>query len=139
MPANTLSGIICDEIRQESNGKFILLGVYCGLIEYEGPANAPPPYEEIAFYIEARISEETEYEFTFGLRGADPILEYGGKIGFSKEDLLEGMTATTVPIPFNARRVVFDEPGDYVLCGRPKGKKFVELACLTISINPNVR
>ncbi len=91
---NIDNAIACDDIRQEVNGKFILIGVYSGdVILPFIPVTLP-----ISFWMMAHPSKEGNYhiQFRLTLPGESPTQTKGEMIVQVKE---ESTTAVALPLP----------------------------------------
>lgn len=135
--ARMLRAIVCDDIRQESSGKTILLGVFCGGVIYSGPLGAPPPELELAFYMEALVHGSAPFKVRFEKKGASkPLLEFEGEIVGVDQEVrgFESDIGYTVPVTFEKNRVSFAESGIYCLRGKIAGGKWSELLSFEIKI-----
>lgn len=94
-----IHAVLCDDVRQEDNGKGILIGVYSGNILVPCPANA-----KMAFWIEGEISEcgEPTVQFQTELLDSDGksyVTGVTGNVSVDARDEKHGIVILNSVIP----------------------------------------
>ena len=75
---DTVSAIVCDDIRYETNGKQILIGVYSGDIVIGMPEGMPVVISS-SLWIELRVKEKGEYLLDFKIEvSSKPVFGMNG-------------------------------------------------------------
>lgn len=121
-------GVVCDDIRQENNGKFMIIGMYTGSL-------IPPklPYlTKVAFgvWATAPVSGEYHCDFQFILEPEGKVLG-GAEIGF---ELQPGETQVFLPLP--ALPANIGGPGFIVLRDRISDTEIIRVRVSSPSEHP---
>jgi hypothetical protein len=118
--ARFLNAVFCDDIRQETNGKFLLVGVYGGVTPFV-VEKGEYPKEFLSVYAEAVVSQETKFSFKLQIQGEEkPIFAIKGVLEVERTKdfhMLFGDRAVSVPLPIDKRLVAFKTSGTYELFG----------------------
>ncbi len=104
---NIAYAIACDDIRQEANGKFILIGVYSGNIGL----SSFPAQIGIGFWMIAKPSKKGEYHIQFRVQilgESDPVV--GGEMTAHVRDEQQEAVLIIPPIP-----ILIPSPSDLTL------------------------
>ena len=123
---NIVHAIACDDIRQEMNGKFILIGVYGGNMGLPFfPTQIP-----LAFWMSAEPSKEGDYHIQFRITapGANPMTLQGQMTLHIEEN-----TALVLP----PMPVAVGTPGDITLEYREGDRPWRQICRLQARLVPS--
>lgn len=96
--------LLCDEVRQENNGKFMILGVYTPDIIVPAVPFALP---SLSFFNVLESDEAGTFEFTLRLSvGGNQLVTAGGQVGMA--------AAGVVALPLRFGPVHLQVDGEYV-------------------------
>jgi hypothetical protein len=112
--------LVCDDIRQENNGKFIILGLYTPDIIVPMIPFALP---SIGFFVAIRASEDTTpgvVDFSFRLTQGDTVLSGGS----GKMQIQKGGDAV-IPLRLGGLRLVAAAPCRFLLDIEGAGEQIV--------------
>jgi hypothetical protein len=107
--------VLCDEIRQEVNGKFILLGVYMPDMTL---SQLPFVIPALTFFVVLESDRPGNYQARFSLESLESgqkLFEGMGAVGFAKPG--------TGVLPIGVRNVMIQMAGTYVFTLNLEGQK----------------
>ena len=119
--------VICDDIRQEDNGKYILIGVYVGNIIFSDLPNTA--ILNFWMLVEAQKNRETEFEFR-GLMSNEKIPMFSGKGKFTSQADLP------ISIPLGSTPIQFNNEGEFKLQWKPAGYRWETVRKIRIERAP---
>ena len=119
---NISQAIACDDIRQENNGKFILIGVYAGSI------GLPffPTHIPLGFWMTAKPSRVGDYQVDFRIKtpSMGPIGIQGQMLVHIQEE--NAIIALVLPPTL----LTIDKPGDIILEYKENGGSWRNICSL---------
>lgn len=126
-----LNAIICDDVRQQADGRAILLGVIGGAIFFQPPEGSSENdggfTHDLAFYVEMLIDEDVPVDFRMVHESISaPLLEIHGTANYFAS--YGGRVTISLP-----RQIVrFPHSGCYNFQGRVSGGQWETLSQLNI-------
>jgi hypothetical protein len=97
--------VMCDEVRREDNGKFILLGVYSDAILFN---SFPTSLTGLAFYVKLHSDAPGIYGMKMRLEKLE-----GGEPIHRGEGAIEILAPGAVFIPIRMPAITFTQPGSF--------------------------
>lgn len=126
------NAIFCDEIRQESNGKFFIIGIYAGDII----VNSFPAHFRISNYIIISGLSKGEHDFSVDVSMvvdgvATNIGKLEGSLNVEREDLGTVLAPTGLVVVANG-------PGKIILMLALDGEDAIEAGAIYVTDQPNL-
>ena len=119
--------ILCDDIRQEQSGKYIIIGVYsAGVLVTQMPATL-----RLSLYTTLKFSEAGRFDLTILAEFKDSKAMIKVAMDVKDTDLLTAVP--TPPLP-----ITFSEPGDLLVSVGLSEDTMKEAARFSVDINPDV-
>jgi hypothetical protein len=97
--------IMCDEVRREDNGKFLLVGVYLDTILFN---SLPWTVPGVTFFMKLHCDVPGTYGMNMRLEKME-----GGEPLFTAEGALNSMQRGSMYIPFRTPAIKFEQVGGY--------------------------
>lgn len=128
LPFKIDRSIMCEDVREEKNGKYTLVGVYVGDIQF----SAIPGNIAIAFFLEVSLKRSGKFEIHFRLSGP------GDHSALIKATVLFGEITGPAVIATPRIDLLVDQEGDFTMEISSDGANWTTIAAKRISLNPSL-
>lgn len=119
--------ILCDEIRQEMSGKYIIIGAYpSGLLVQSIPANIG-----LSLYLNLAFSEVGSHEIVIDIKYLDNHAKMAVNLDVAIPDA--AMAVPTPRMPF-----IFSEPCEILVSVGFHEEALLEVARFSVGVNPEI-
>lgn len=125
-----VNAIVCDDIRQETNGKFILVGVYADeIVAHELPLRI-----NLSFMVQVKLDTETSFSIE-----ARTVRNDGTEFVSEKANFGSLPPAATVTMFFVGTPTRFEAAGHIALQFRQEGGEWFDVVSKNIVLAPELQ